>query len=191
MDTKKLTFSLMMGALGATLFAISYSIAPIAQSIAFDFSLIGVLIAGYYGGPKIGFLTGLIAGILPGIMFGPLGTGGIFGLLGLPFGKALTGMTAGLISSGLNFNKKDRTAILALPSTLLAYIPESLFTWGYFVFLLGTIVGTSVFLTILTKALIEITIMGIIIVFLLRNKGFNSYIRSHFFTQNTANQKQP
>jgi hypothetical protein len=191
MNTKKLTFSLMMGALGATLFAISYSIAPIAQSIAFDFSLIGVLIAGYYGGPKIGFLTGLIAGILPGIMFGPLGTGGIFGLLGLPFGKALTGMTAGLISSGLKFDKKERTAILALPSTLLAYIPESLFTWGYFVFLLGTIVGTSVFLTILTKALIEITIMGIIIVFLLRNKSFNSYIRSHFFTQNTANQKQP
>jgi len=191
MKTKKLTFSLMMGALGATLFAISYSIAPIAQSIAFDFSLIGVLIAGYYGGPKIGFLTGLIAGILPGIMFGPLGTGGIFGLFGLPFGKALTGMTAGLISSGLNFNKKDRTAILALPSTLLAYIPESLFTWGYFVFLLGTIVGTSVFLTILTKALIEITIMGIIIVVLIRNKGFNSYIRSHFFTQNIASQKQP
>ena len=122
-------------------------------------------------------------------MFGPLGTGGVFGLLGLPFGKALTGMTAGFISSGIKFGQKDRPAILALPSTFLAYVPESLFTWGYFVFLLGTIVGTSVFLTILTKALIEITIMGLIMVVLLRNKGFSGYIRSHFLSQNNPSGK--
>jgi riboflavin transporter FmnP len=189
MNTKQLTFALMMGALGAALFALSYSVAPLAPSLAFDFSLIGVLVAGYYGGPKIGFLAGLIAGILPGIMFGPLGTGGVFGLLGLPFGKALTGMTAGFISLGIKFGQKDRPAILALPSTFLAYIPESLFTWGYFVFLLGTVVGTSVFLTILTKALIEITIMSVIMVVFLRNKGFSSYIRSHFLTQNNASEK--
>jgi hypothetical protein len=189
MNTKQLTFALMMGALGAALFAISYSVAPLAPSLAFDFSLIGVLVAGYYGGPKIGFLAGLIAGILPGIMFGPLGTGGVFGLIGLPFGKALTGMTAGFISLWIKFGEKNRPPILALPTTYLAYIPESLFTWGYFVFLLGTIVGTTVFLTILTKALIEITIIGIIMVVLLRNKGFSCYIRSHFLTQNNTNEK--
>lgn len=189
MNTKRLTFSLMMGALGAALFAISYSIAPLAPSLAFDFSLIGVLVAGYYGGPKIGFLTGLIAGILPGIMFGPLGTGGVFGLLGLPFGKALTGMTAGFISSGIKFGQTNRPAILAFPSTFLAYVPESLFTWGYFVFLLGTVVGTSVFLTILTKALIEIAIMGIVMVALIRNNGFSCYVRAHFFTQSGASGK--
>src|SRR5665647_957257 len=77
MNTKNLTLAIMMGALGTALFTISYYLAPIAPSLAFDFSLIGVLVAGYYGGPKLGFLTGLIAGILPGIMFGPLGTGGI------------------------------------------------------------------------------------------------------------------
>jgi hypothetical protein len=187
MNTKQITFAIMMGALGAALFAISYSIAPLAPSLAFDFSLIGVLVAGYYGGPKIGFLTGIIAGILPGIMFGPLGTGGVFGLLGLPFGKALTGMTAGFISSGIKFGERNRPVIIAFPSTFLAYLPESLFTWGYFVFLLGTVVGTSVFLTILAKALIEIAIMGFIMVALLRNNSFSCYIRAHFLTQNNKN----
>jgi len=178
-----------MGALGTALFAVSYYVAPIAPSIAFDFSLIGVLVVGYYGGPKIGFITGLFAGILPGIMFGPLGTGGIFGLVGLPFGKALTGMTAGFISSGIKFGQKSRPAVLAIPSTFLAYIPESLFTWGYFVFLLGTVVGTTVFLTILTKALIEITIMSVVMMTLLRNNGFSCYVRSHFLSQSNASGK--
>jgi hypothetical protein len=107
----------------------------------------------------------------------------------LPFGKALTGMTAGLISSGIKFGQQNRPSILALPSTFLAYVPESLFTWGYFVFLLGTVVGTTVFLTVLTKSLIEIAIMGVIIAALLKNKGFSNYIRSHFLPQNNATMK--
>lgn len=184
--TKNLTFALMMGALGTALFAVSYTIAPIAPSLAFDFSLIGVLVAGYYGGPKIGFLTGLFAGILPGIMFGPLGTGGIFGLLGLPLGKALTGMTVGFISKGIKFGFGSRSAFLAIPSTFLAYVPEGFFTWGYFIFLLGTVVGTTVFLSILTKALIEVAIMSVIMMALLRNNGFSCYVRSHFISQNNA-----
>jgi hypothetical protein len=180
MNAKNTSFALMMGALGTALFAISYYAAPIAPSIAFDFSLIGVLIAGFYGGPTLGFVTGLFAGILPGIMFGPLGTGGIFGLIGLPFGKALTGMTAGLISKGLRLGQKPRSYLLAIPSTFLAYIPESLFTWGYFIFLLQYEVGTTVFLTVLTKALIEIAIMSIVMATLMGNTGFSCFIRAHF-----------
>jgi riboflavin transporter FmnP len=187
MNTKNLTFAIMMGALGTALFGISYYIAPIAPSLALDFSLIGVLVAGYYGGPKIGFVTGLIAGILPGIMFGPLGSGGVFGLIGLPLGKALTGMTAGLLSSGIKFGQKSRPAALAIPATFIAYIPESLFTWGYFVLLLGTTVGTAVFSTVIAKALIEITIMSIVMMVLLRNTGFSRYVRSHFFHRITKN----
>ncbi len=186
MNTKSLTFAVMMGALGTAFFAISYYVAPIAPSLAFDFSLIGVLVAGYYGGPKLGFLTGLIAGILPGIMFGPLGTGGVFGLIGLPFGKALTGMTAGLLSSGIKFGQKSRPSILAIPSTFLAYIPESLFTWGYFVLLLGTTVGTAVYSTVLVKALIEIAVMSLVMVALLRNNGFSCYVRAHFLSQSNT-----
>jgi len=126
-------------------------------------------------------------------MFGPLGSGGVFGLIGLPIGKALTGMTAGLISSGIKFGQKNRSPILAIPSTFIAYIPESLFTWGYFVFLLGVTVGTAVFSTIIVKALIEIAIMSVVLVVLLRNNGFSCYVRSHFLSQNkptmTANTK--
>ena len=109
MDTKRLTFAIMMGALGTALFAASYYLAPIAPSIAFDFSLIGVFVAGFYGGPTVGFITGLFAGILPGIMFGPLGTGGAFGLVGLPLGKALTGMTSGFISKGTKLGTKSHS----------------------------------------------------------------------------------
>jgi riboflavin transporter FmnP len=192
MNTKSLTFAVMMGALGSALFAISYSITPIAPSIAFDFSLIGVLVAGYYGGPKTGFLTGLIAGILPGIMFGPMGQGGALALVALPFGKALTGMMVGLLSTRIKFGQKPKLAILAIPATLLAFIPETLFTWGYFLLLFreNMALGTTVYLTVLTKALIEVPIMGIVMMVLLRNNGFSCYVRSRFFPENTANGKQ-
>jgi riboflavin transporter FmnP len=185
MNTKSLTFAIMMGALGAALFAISYTVAPIAPSYAFDLSLIGVLVAGYYGGPKIGFLTGLIAGVLPGIMFGPLGTGGAIGLIALPIGKALTGMTVGLLSGAIGIGKSKRLALLAIPVTFLAYLPEALFTWGYFILVMGgdITVGTGIYATIVTKALIEVGIMSVIMVALLRNTGFSSYVRNHFFSE--------
>ena len=184
MDTKKLTFAIMMGALGTALFAVSYYLAPIAPSIAFDFSLIGVFVAGFYGGPTVGFITGLVAGILPGIIFGPLGTGGVFGLVGLPLGKALTGMTSGFISKGTKLGTKSHSSLLVIPSTFVAYIPEALFTWGYFVFLLRYATGTTVFLTILSKALVEIAIMSLIMAALFANKGFTGYLRSHFAQTN-------
>lgn len=184
MNTKSLTFALMMGALGAALFAISFFIAPIAPSIAFDLSLIGAVIAGYYAGPKVGFITGLIAGILPGIIFGPLGAGGVFGLLGLPLGKALTGMTSGVIANAVKLRTNPRSLILTIPSTYVAYIPEALFTWGYFVFLLNYDVGTTVYLTILSKALLEVGIIGIIMTALIRHKGFNNFMKAHFMKTN-------
>ena len=189
MNAKNTSFALMMGALGTALFAISYYAAPIAPSIALDFSLIGVLIAGFYGGPTLGFVTGLFAGILPGIMFGPLGTGGVFGLIGLPFGKALTGVTAGFLSNGVKFGQKPRLALLAIPLTFLAYIPESIFTWGYFVFLLQFEMGTSVFLTVLSKAMVEISIMSVLMAALIGNAGFSSYIRAHFSSNKNSAEK--
>ena len=65
MNTKKLTFALMMGALGSTLFAISYYAGPIAPGIALDFSLVAVFIAGFYAGPTVGCIAGIFAGMLP------------------------------------------------------------------------------------------------------------------------------
>jgi riboflavin transporter FmnP len=182
MDTKRLTFAIMMGALGSALFAISYYAGPIAPGIALDFSLLAVFIAGYYAGPTTGFFAGIIAGILPGIMFGPLGMGGAAGLIGLPLGKGLSGLTSGLIGKGLKLGQKNRSSIIGIPSTYLSYVPEALFTLGYFILLMESITsGSSVFFTaILPKALVEITIISVIIAALMGNTGFNTFVRTHF-----------
>ena len=181
MNTKELAFAVMMGALGSALFAISYYTGQIAPGIALDFSLIAALIAGFFAGPTIGFTTGLFVGILPGIVFGPLGMGGIAGLIGLPIGKGLSGLTAGLITKGLKHGQKLRSPTWAIPSTYLSYVPEATFTYAYFIFLLGIETGGTVFFTsILPKALVEVTIISIIMVALMRNKGFSNFIRSNF-----------
>ena len=177
MDTKKLAFSLMMGALGSAFFAVSYYFAPLAPGVNLDFSLIAVFIAGFFGGPTIGVFSGLIAGILPGIMFGPLGMGGALGLVGLPLGKALSGLTSGIIGKSLRLGgEKQRPSILGIPASFLSYVPEALFTIGYFVVLQGVTVGsTTYFVYILPKALVELTIIGVIIAALIGNSGFSNF----------------
>ena len=177
MDTKKLAFSLMMGALGSAFFAVSYYFGPIAPGVNLDFSLIAVFIAGFFGGPTIGVFSGLIAGILPGIMFGPLGMGGALGLVGLPLGKALSGLTSGIIGKSLRLGgEKQRPSILGIPASFLSYVPEALFTIGYFIFLQGTAVGTTTyFVYILPKALVELTIISVIIAALIGNSGFCNF----------------
>jgi LytS/YehU family sensor histidine kinase len=186
MDAKRISFALMMGALGSALFAVSFYAGPIAPGIALDFSLIAAFIAGFYGGPTVGFVSGLFVGILPGIMFGPLGMGGVLGLVGLPFGKALSGLTAGLIAKGLKFGQKSRSSLIGIPSTVLAYVPEAIFTYAYFIFLLGMEGGAATFFTfILPKALVEVTIISIIMAALIGNRGFSDFVRAHFTKVNT------
>ncbi|MCW4010360.1 MAG: hypothetical protein NWF05_07040 [Candidatus Bathyarchaeota archaeon] len=181
MDTKKLTFAVMMGALGSALFAISYATGQIAPGIALDLSLIAVFIAGYYGGPTIGFIAGIIAGLLPGIMFGPLGMGGAAGLLGLPLGKGFSGLTAGLLAKTLKMGQPNRTSLLGIPATYLSYIPEGLFTYGYFIFIMGGLSGGDIYIySILPKAIVEVTIASVIITALMGNTGFNNFVRAHF-----------
>jgi riboflavin transporter FmnP len=182
MDTKRLTFALMMGALGSALFAISYYAGPIAPGISLDFSLLAVLIAGFYAGPTTGFFAGIIAGVLPGIMFGPLGMGGVAGLVGLPLGKGLSGLTSGLIGKGLKFEQKKRSSLIGIPATYLSYVPEAFFTLGYFIFLLGGFTsGSTVFFTaILPKSLVEVTIISVIIAALMGNTGFSIFVITHF-----------
>jgi len=182
MDTKRLTFALIMGGLGSAFFAISYYAGPIAPGIALDFSLLAVLIAGFYAGSTTGVVAGIIAGILPGIMFGPMGMGGVAGLVGLPLGKALSGLTSGLIAKSLKLGQKPRSSMLGIPASYLSYIPEALFTYAYFILILGSIAtGGSIFLTaILPKALVEVTIISVIIAALMGNTGFNDFVRAHF-----------
>ncbi len=176
MDTKKLAFVIMMGALGSAFFAVSYYFGPLAPGVNLDFSLVAVFIAGFFGGPIIGAFSGLIAGILPGIMFGPLGMGGALGLIGLPLGKALSGLTSGLVGKALGMGgERKRSAILGIPASFLSYVPEAFYTIGYFIVLSNGDINAgsaTYFIYILPKALVELTIISVIIAALMGNSGF-------------------
>ena len=174
MDTRKLAFCMMMGALGSAFFAVSYYFGPIAPGVNLDFSLVAVFIEGFFGGPGVGAFSGLIAGILPGVMFGPLGMGGALGLIGLPLGKALSGLTSGIIGKGLKLGtQKQRSSVFGIPASFASYVPEALFTIGYFIVLQGTAVGPATyFVYILPKALVELTIISFIMAALIGNNGF-------------------
>lgn len=180
MNTKIITFTLMMGALGNVLFAISYHVGQLTPGIALDFSLLAAFIAGFYGGPLTGFVSGIFVGILPGIMFGPMGMGSWLGLIGLPLGKGLTGLTAGILARGLILRQSKYSSILTIPTTLLAYVPEGIFTYAYFAWLMPIFIGSggaSVFLYyILPKALAEVVIMSFLMAALIGNEGFNDFL---------------
>ena len=184
MKAKTLSFIVMMGVLGNVLFAVSYYVGNIAPSVAFDFSLVAAYIAGFYGGPLIGFVSGLFVGVLPGIMFGPLGMGSWLGLFGLPLGKGLTGLTAGILARGLKLGRRPYSSLLTIPTVFLAYVPECLFTYAYFEYLMPYFLGTGgayIFIIyILPKALVEITIMSFLIAALMGNYGFSNFVNKFF-----------
>ncbi len=184
MNAKNLAFAIMMGALGNVLFIISYYTGQISSGIALDLSLIGVFIAGFYGGPVTGIIAGFIAGILPGVMYGPMGSNGVLGLIGLPLGKALTGLTIGLLAKGLKIQQRTRQSLITAPATLLAYVPEGTFTYAYFSFLLplfmGNILPWAVISTILLKATVEVIVMSVIMAALVGNTGFKNFVTAYF-----------
>ncbi|MDR0372957.1 MAG: hypothetical protein LBI79_05310 [Nitrososphaerota archaeon] len=187
MDTKRLTFIIMMGALGNSLFLISLALVGyIGQNIALDFSLLAVFIAGIYAGPKAGFATGLIAGIIPGIMLGPAGNGAFIALLALPLGKGLTGLTIGLLVANLKLNNRLHKALLCIPLVLLAYVPEGLFTYVYLIALLPLFLNSAPMASVIVngimiKAIIEVAIMSLIMAFLLSNKAVDNFIGAYFY----------
>lgn len=192
MNPKKLTLAIMMGALGNVFFLLSYVIGQIAPGVSFDFSLIAVLIAGLYGGPVAGITAGAIAGLLPGLMYGPLGTGGVLGLIGLPVGKALTGLTIALLCQFLNLHQRNHASIITVPATMVSYIPEGVFTYIYFSYLLPLFmeqqIGSAIIATIMIKAIIEVVIMSFIMAALIGNKGFSDFIKVNFI-RTSRNQK--
>lgn len=184
MNTKTVAFTLMMGALGNLLFAISYHVGQLAPGVALDFSLLAAFIAGFYGGPVVGFVSGLFVGILPGIMFGPMGMGSWLGLVGLPLGKGLTGLMAGILAKVLRLRQNKYSSLLTIPATLLAYVPEGLYTYVYFAYLMPFFLesgGAAVFFYyILPKALAELVIMSFFMAALTGNKGFNNFLNKFF-----------
>lgn len=177
------------------MFIISQTIFKTTQ-IALDLSHMGTLIAAFYGGPIMGFLTGFIVGIGPGLYFGYIGGSlGLLGAIGLPIGKALMGLTAGYLAKLFNIGNTKYSSWKAVLATLLGYLPECVFTIFYFEVLVALLLPdvaaffVSIFgslhvlvFSILAKAWVEIILLGIFMGTLLGNNGFNDFI-DRIFTE--------
>jgi len=189
--SKTLVFVAMMAALGNVLSFISIQLAPIIPSIplgpvtvslALDLSHLTTFIAALFGGPLIGGMTGLIGGLVAAFEFG-FSKGNLITGFGLPLGKALTGITAGFVMARIRFKGKQPTMIL---STVIAYIPEALFTTFLFIAIfplfmgLPRFVATAITAQIIVKAFFEMILMGVIIMRIVKNQGFNGYIKGFF-----------
>ena len=192
LSSKNLTFIAMMAALGNVLSALSIQLSPIIPSIpvgplnfslALDLSHITTFIAALFGGPLVGGVTGLIGGAVAAFEFG-FSKGNLVTGFGLPIGKALTGLAAGLLMSRLNPNKNR---LMMVVSTVASYIPEGLFTILIFVIvypIFFPLTPLSFILPftaqIIVKAFAEMVIMGILISVMTDNQGFKDSMKSYF-----------
>lgn len=190
-SSKKIAFIALMSALGNVLAGISIYIGPIYPGVALDLSHITTFVAALYGGPLTGFLVGFFGGIFPGFYFGWLG-GSLawLGLIGLPVGKSLTGLTAGALYRFLKIEKRSRPSILTVPLVLLSFVPECLFTIFYFLNLMPYFLGIGGGLTmlgfVLPKAWAEIVFMSFLMAALVGNPGFGNFIRIFFATTKSS-----
>ncbi|NWG10880.1 ECF transporter S component [Candidatus Bathyarchaeota archaeon] len=192
MNAKQTAFVAMMSALGLLLSAISLNVAPWLSSVgqggaALDLSHIATFIAAIFGGPIVGAIVGFLSGIYAGYYFGyVLGTLGLLSVIGVPFGKALTGLTAGFLYKKLKIGNNPRSSTLTIPVVLGSYIPESLYTIAYFLYIVQYFYGyamTFMIPIVIPKAWIEITIMSLLMGALAGNTGFKEFIFRFLYTQ--------
>ncbi len=188
-NSKSLMFIAIMASLGNVLSFITMQLTPIAPniplgpltvSIALDISHLTTFIAAIYGGPTIGAITGAVGGLVAAFQFG-FSQGNIVTGVGLPVGKALTGLTAGYV-----FNWLRETRYSNIISAVISYIPEGILTYVLFKYLLpvttGIPVGIAVAISIqiIAKALIEMVILGVMLTGLTGNAGFRGFTEGYF-----------
>ena len=188
-SSKSLMFIAIMASLGNVLSFITMQLTPIAPniplgpvsvSIALDISHLTTFIAAMYGGPAVGAITGAVGGLVAAFQFG-FSQGNIVTGIGLPVGKALTGLTAGYI---FNWFKESRYSNVI--SAMVSYVPEAILTYVLFRYLLpvttGIPVGIAVAISfqIITKAFIEMVILGVMLSGLTGNVGFRGFIEGYF-----------
>lgn len=192
-SSRTIAFVALMGALGNVMFVVSQTIFKTGP-IALDLSHIGTFIAAVYGGPLIGLITGVIVGIGPGLYFGYLGGSlGLLGLIGLPVGKALTGLTVGYLGRIFKADRTKHSSWKVPVATLVGYIPEALFTILFFEsFIVIWFPGFTAYLTgqygsmhayvafLMAKAWFEIGILTAFMSALVANNGFNQFVSRVF-----------
>lgn len=187
MNAKQTAFVAMMSALGTLLSGISINIAPLLMMVsgqggaALDLSHIATFIAAIFGGPYVGALVGFLSGIYAGYHFGyVMGSLGLLSLICIPLGKALTGLTAGFLSRRFKVTNSSRPSIFTVPTILVSYVPESLFTIFYFLYIVLYVYGLSfsfMLPIVIPKAWIEIIIMSLLLGALVGNVGFREFIQ--------------
>jgi len=185
--SKWISFVAVMAALGNALSFVSIQLSPLVPSIplgpvsvslALDFSHLATFIAAFLGGPIVGGLAGLIGGFVAAFEFG-FSQGNWISGIGIPIGKAMTGVAAGLLFKSL---RSGRLKILA--ATAISYIPEAIFTAIIFVYLLPVfyglpqVVAMVLAIQVVVKAYIEMLIMGTILAYITGSKGFQTFTRS-------------
>jgi hypothetical protein len=192
-NPRTIAFIALMGALGNVMFVVSQTIFKNGP-IALDLSHIGTFIAAVYGGPLMGLITGVIVGIGPGLYFGYLGGSlGLLGLIGLPVGKAMTGLTVGYLGRILRVDGTTHASWKVPIATLLGYIPEALFTILFFEsfivmwfansvpYIIGPYGSMNAYVAFLmAKAWFEIGILTAFMSALVANRGFNQFARRVF-----------
>jgi len=171
---------------GASLtFLPAFLVIPGVGIVAPDFSHIATFVAAIFGGAEIGALVGFLSGIYAGYHFGyAAGNLGLLSLLGVPLGKAMTGLIAGFLYRKLRTCESPRRSVSALPLTLLAYVPEAIYTVLYFVYIIPIVYGFSLAEMVpfvMAKAWVEILIIGIIMTVLAST--LRTFINSFFFSQ--------
>jgi hypothetical protein len=190
MNARFVTFVVIMAILGNVLSFVPIGLSRVGQ-VGFDLSLVTTFIVAFYGGPILGLITGFAGGITAGIQFGPLGWLSWLGLIGLPVGKALTGLTSGIIFKGLRINERKNPSLLTPLGVLIGYVPEFIFTVVFFLALVPSILGWSlemsygILIPIAIKAWMEMVLMGVLMGAIVGNSGFNGFM-STFFNSHKA-----
>jgi riboflavin transporter FmnP len=192
---KKVAFITMMVARGNVLSAVSTNLGQIVPGVNIDLSHIATFIAAIWGGPIYGFIVGFFGGVWAGFFFGfvtPFGFG-LLSLIGLPLGKSLTGLTTGLFFRVFKIREKEHASIITVPTVLISFVPETLFTVAYFLafapyFFVNFTGGIGLLAVIIPKAWAEITLMSFLMAALVGNSGFSIFV-ANYFQQKTMAKK--
>jgi len=190
-QSKTLAFAATMAALGNALSFLSIQLTPLVPSIplgpvtvslALDLSHLSTFIAALFGGPLVGGLTGLLSGLVAAFEFG-FSKGNVVTGIGLPLGKAMTGVAAGYVFRRLYV---EGSPLRMVASTVVAYVPEALLTLVLFRYVLPVVAGlpaglaTAIAFQIIVKAFFEMVLLGLVMVGLTGNAVFSDLSRRYF-----------
>jgi len=191
LQSKTLAFAATMAALGNALSFLSIQLTPLVPSIplgpvtvslALDLSHLSTFIAALFGGPVVGGLTGFLSGLVAAFEFG-FSKGNVVTGIGLPVGKAMTGVAAGYVFRRLYM---EGSSLRMVASTVVSYVPEALLTLVLFRYVLPVVAGlpaglaTAIAIQIIVKAFFEMILLGLVMMGLTANAVFDDLARRYF-----------